>query len=265
MELCPLRFRQQLFPRRQRAATDQGEDAGIDVARHLDDAVDLPHLRNAIAQIPKAKIEGFGADDMTKLQEKAKKLLDKINADSKTSAAHFLTEEETMNEKLLALLGLKVGATVEEAIAALSSLKTEQEKLSSELATARAQSVPSMDKFIPRADYDVAIARAQAAEKLVEDNKQDALKKAVGVEIESALKAGKITPATKDYYVSQCSSQEGLEEFKKFCSAAPVIAGDSNLDKKDPPRNEEKVFSDLELDVATKCGITKEKLIAIGR
>ena len=39
-----VRFRQELFPRRQRAATDQGEAAGLDVARHLDDAADLPDL-----------------------------------------------------------------------------------------------------------------------------------------------------------------------------------------------------------------------------
>ena len=39
-----LRFRQELFPRRQRAAADQGEAAGLDVARHLDDAAHLPDL-----------------------------------------------------------------------------------------------------------------------------------------------------------------------------------------------------------------------------
>ena len=44
VELCAVRFRQELFPRRQRAAADQGEAAGLDVARHLDDAPDLPDL-----------------------------------------------------------------------------------------------------------------------------------------------------------------------------------------------------------------------------
>jgi len=36
-----VRFRQELFPRRQRDAADQGETAGLDLARHLDDALDL--------------------------------------------------------------------------------------------------------------------------------------------------------------------------------------------------------------------------------
>ena len=39
-----LRFRQELFPRRQRAPTDQGEAAGLDLARHLADAAHLPDL-----------------------------------------------------------------------------------------------------------------------------------------------------------------------------------------------------------------------------
>src|SRR5947209_3711920 len=44
VEFRALRLRQKLFPRRQRAATGQGEAAGLDVARHLDDAADLPDL-----------------------------------------------------------------------------------------------------------------------------------------------------------------------------------------------------------------------------
>ena len=44
VELYPLRFRQELFPRRQRVAVDQGEAAGVDLARHLDDVAHLPDL-----------------------------------------------------------------------------------------------------------------------------------------------------------------------------------------------------------------------------
>ena len=44
VELSALRFRQELFPRRQRARADQGEAAGLDLARALDDADDLSDL-----------------------------------------------------------------------------------------------------------------------------------------------------------------------------------------------------------------------------
>ena len=43
-ELHRVRFRQELLPRHQRDAAHQGEAAGVDVARHLDDAADLPDL-----------------------------------------------------------------------------------------------------------------------------------------------------------------------------------------------------------------------------
>ncbi len=44
VELRPVRFRQELFPRHQRAAADQGEAAGLDLARPLDDAAHLSDL-----------------------------------------------------------------------------------------------------------------------------------------------------------------------------------------------------------------------------
>ena len=47
VEFRAVRFRQELFPRCQRAAADQGEAAGLDVAWHLDDASDLPDLDSA--------------------------------------------------------------------------------------------------------------------------------------------------------------------------------------------------------------------------
>lgn len=41
--------------------------------------IDIPHLRNAIAQMPKAKISGMTEPKLTALQEKARALLEKEN------------------------------------------------------------------------------------------------------------------------------------------------------------------------------------------
>ena len=46
-ELPAVRLRQELLPRRQRAAAHQGEAARLDLARHLDDAHHLPDLHPA--------------------------------------------------------------------------------------------------------------------------------------------------------------------------------------------------------------------------
>lgn len=39
--------------------------------------VDLPHLRNAIARMPQSKIPGFTSEDIKRIQEKARKILEK--------------------------------------------------------------------------------------------------------------------------------------------------------------------------------------------
>jgi hypothetical protein len=48
--------------------------------KDADGTVDLPHLRNAIARIPQAKIEGFDEAKMEALQNKARALLEKETA-----------------------------------------------------------------------------------------------------------------------------------------------------------------------------------------
>src|SRR6202007_1787368 len=44
VELWPVRFRQELFPRHDRARAHPGEDAGLDLARPVADAAHLPDL-----------------------------------------------------------------------------------------------------------------------------------------------------------------------------------------------------------------------------
>ena len=47
IELSPVRFRPELFPRYQRAEADRRADAGLDLARPMDDASVLRHLHSA--------------------------------------------------------------------------------------------------------------------------------------------------------------------------------------------------------------------------
>ncbi|GFO67888.1 Mu phage protease GpI [Geomonas limicola] len=92
---------------------------------------------------------------------------------------------------------------------------------------------PSLDKFVPRADYDTALNRATTAESDLQAIKAGQLETAINTEIDAALAAGKITPATKDYHVAQCKQEGGLDRFKTFVAAAPVIAGATDLDSKE--------------------------------
>ena len=129
-------------------------------------------------------------------------------------------------EQLLASLGLPAGTTFAAALNHINQMKTN-------LATAlNAVQSPPLDKFIPKADYDLACNRATSAETELTTLKGQQLETSINSEINAALAAGKITPSTKDYHVAQCRQEGGLERFKQFAAASPVIAATTNLDKK---------------------------------
>lgn len=127
---------------------------------------------------------------------------------------------------LAASLGLDATATDEQAVAAVNQLKA--------TATARNNEQPSLDRFVPRQDYDQAVSRATNAEQALATRKADEHKAVVDAEIEAALKAGKITPATADYHRAACSEQAGLDRFRDFVKAAPSVADPSSLDNRKP-------------------------------
>lgn len=155
-------------------------------------------------------------------------------------------------KKLLALLGLPETATEDQALNALGALKTD-------LATAlnRAET-PSLDKFVPRADYDTVVARATNAEQQLADQKKTELETAINAEIDAALIAGKITPATKDYHVATCREAGGLDRFKAFVAAAPVVAAASGLDGK-KPEDQAAALNAEEQKVCDALGISVEE------
>lgn len=180
-------------------------------------------------------------------------LVNKPNLFNK-SLNHEQRKEIPMDlKKLLLALGLAETATIEQALNAISALKTD-------LATAlnRAET-PSLDKFVPRADYDAAIGRATNAEQKIKNQEKAALETAINAEIDAALKAGKITPATKDFYTAMCRQDGGLDQFKKFVEAAPVVGDPSGLDGK-RPNGDEKALNAEEAKIAGMFGNSAEDL-----
>jgi phage I-like protein len=90
-------------------------------------------------------------------------------------------EERMTLEELLAALGLPKGATFEAGLAHIGKLK-------GDLVTApNAAASPSLDKFVPRADFDAALARATNAEASLTALNQQAKDKDITAAIEKAL------------------------------------------------------------------------------
>jgi len=121
---------------------------------------------------------------------------------------------------ILAALGLPDTATAEDAVAAINKLSQDKKDLQT---AANSEKVPSLDKYVPRQDFSAMERRALNAEQLLAQQKKDDLEKAINSEIEAALKAGKIVPATKEFYLAACREDGGLERFRDFVKAAPPV------------------------------------------
>jgi phage I-like protein len=138
-------------------------------------------------------------------------------------------EESEFNVKfppaLLALLGLTDAATEAEVMAAANQLKQ----------AANTEKTPNLATFVPRADYETLLSRATNAEQALATRVKTEHESSINAEIDAALKLGKITPATTDYHRAACQEEGGLERFKAFVNAAPVVGEPSGLDGKPKP------------------------------
>lgn len=124
-------------------------------------------------------------------------------------------EGSNMDKELLKALGLSETATVADAIA-----KVTADRQALETALNR-ELTPDLTKFVPRADFDVALNRATAAEGMLAEQKKQALETAINSEIDAAVAAGKIAPASKDFYLATCRADGGLDRFKAFVAGQP--------------------------------------------
>ena len=134
----------------------------------------------------------------------------------------------TLEELLAALraaLGAGDGATVEELLAGIKALKGKQETHEQELQEAQNRQLPSLDKYVPRGDYDAVLMRASNAEQQLANAAKAELETAINHEIEQAIAAGKIAPGSKGFYEAACRQEGGLDSFKAFVASAPQVVG----------------------------------------
>ncbi len=181
--------------------------------------------------------------------------LSALNQQGESSPQGQDPEENSMDEKaLLAAMGLPETATLAEAVNAIGKMKAD-------LATANNSMAAFADlaKFVPRGDYDAVVARATNAETVLADQKKIALETAINSEIELALKAGKIIPATVEYHKAQCRQEGGLERFKAYVAAVPAMGAPSGLDGKDP-EDAGKALNAEEAQIAAMFGNSVEDL-----
>lgn len=164
-----------------------------------------------------------------------------------------------LSEAVRKALGLKEGATEEEGVALIAARNQE-------LQTAKNQAEqPSLEKFVPRSDYDTAMNRVSDAETKLQDHLSTAKNQEITALVDQAIADGKITPANKEFYVTACNQENGVENFKKFVDAAPVIADDSGLDNKKPDGEKGTALNAEAKQVAAMFGNSAEDLDKYGK
>lgn len=171
---------------------------------------------------------------------------------------HEQQEDFAMLKKILAALGLPEEASEETALNAVAKLHTD---VQTALNSAK---MPSLDKFVPRADYETALNRANAAEDKIAQAGQDKLEGEIETAINQALTEGKIAPASKEFYVATCRTEGGLAQFQAFIASAPKIVADSGLGGKTPVGEKTALNAD-QTKIMQMFGNTAEDLAKFGQ
>ncbi len=157
-------------------------------------------------------------------------------------------------KKILKALGLPEDASEEVALNAVAKLQTD---LQTALNSAQ---TPPMEKFVPRADYELALNRAAAAEAKIAQGEREKLEGEITTVINQAVTEGKIAPASKEYYTAMCRTEGGLAQFRTFIASAPKILADSGLDGKKAGETVT-ALNAQEKDICAKLGITEEEYL----
>lgn len=157
------------------------------------------------------------------------------------------TETTPMPAALLEMLKLPPTATEAEVLAAVQAL------IDGKTAALNAAAQPPLDKFVPRADYDVALNARTTAETALNAERKIKSDAEITALIDGALKAGKITPATVEYHRACCAAQGGVQQFKKFIESAPVVAAE--IIRKGDPTGSQTALNAEQISAMSALGV----------
>ncbi|HEY8136255.1 MAG TPA: phage protease [Methylocystis sp.] len=137
-------------------------------------------------------------------------------------ALNAAEEKNLMNKELLKRLGLAENATEAEVLAAIERLQTQL--------NAAKDATPSLSVYVPRADYDLACQQRDEARAALNARDESERKAKGEALVEQAVKDGKIAPATKDFYLKLCASEDGLKQVQDFVAKQPSHFAKAGLD-----------------------------------
>lgn len=168
---------------------------------------------------------------------------------------HSMTRSPALLAAITGALGLAADAPDDAVATAINQIKADKDTA---LNTERA---PSLERYVPRADYDAVLARAANAEQSLREQQAAALRADADAEIQTAVTTGRIAPASVDHYRSLCADADGLERFRALVKTLPVIAPDSGLSGRKPDGADTALNAE-ERAICTATGISPDQFIA---
>jgi len=173
---------------------------------------------------------------------------------------HQSQETDMDRKELCRRLGLPEDADDAAVFAAIDALKAGK-------AAAAAETAPDPGKFVPRADYEHVQKQLAAAQQALAEREQAELKREAEQLVEDGVRAGKIAPATRDFWLQLAGrDREGLRQVKEFLESAPRIVPPATAGAaEDGETNEEpgrrKALTAVERAVAAQLGLTAEEFM----
>jgi phage I-like protein len=171
-------------------------------------------------------------------------------------------QEGTMDPKVLAALGITpTGDAAKDTAAALNAIQALQTERTTALNAAQA---PSLDKFVPRADYDTALNRATAAEGKLTKIETDGFRARVETAVNAAVKAGKVCPSTKQHHLDMIKDDTALNSFESTYGKAPALVSEAPSGSDVPPENPGTALNSTDKTVAALMGVSEDDLKTYG-
>lgn len=137
-------------------------------------------------------------------------------------------------DDILKALGLGADAGTAGAVSAIQGLQ-QQVALNNQQGQNTDSAPPDPRLYAPVAELNAVRGRAEQVEAELNALLARHHKAEVTRVVDAACAAGKITPASKDYYIGTCATVEGLNAFQAFVAGQPEMAGASAVAGKTAP------------------------------
>ncbi|MFW5838257.1 MAG: phage protease, partial [Desulfovibrionaceae bacterium] len=160
-------------------------------------------------------------------------------------------KNQAMPPGLAAALGLSEDAAPEQILAAAKVVEKAHNR------PEVSPEVISLDRYVPRADYDRAMNRVKEAEDKLAKVAAEALEEEIDRAVNTAVAEGKIAPASTDFYKEMCRTEGGLDKFKTFAESAPQVIKDPKLPAS--PEDKPGKLDDSQLAICRAMGLDPEE------